>query len=151
MEDYKTIHCPHCGSWNVNKRGKYNSQLRGYWTQRYLCRACRKRFTDGNKQPYEQDFKYQSKPVPPTDWHSFNAAQINEKLMFLGLVDELLDLVVVEQVQRTGRPSSTVRDMLFCMLLKVFEKISSRRLISDLHIAKDMEYIGKVQIGRAHV
>lgn len=64
--------------------------------------------------------------------------------MLLDLIDELLGLITIKIKQKTGRPSQKVNDILFSMLLKIYTGLSSRRLISDLKMAKDLDYISKV-------
>ncbi|KKK99224.1 hypothetical protein LCGC14_2634890 [marine sediment metagenome] len=63
--------------------------------------------------------------------------------MFNEILLELLDFIVVENKQKTGRPSADIKDILYCMLTKTYRMISSRRLSSDLRTAEQLGYISK--------
>ena len=143
--------CPKCGSQVLKKKGKAytenksQSRITAGWKQRWKCANCGTGF-NGKEMRFgkEANFVYQNQEWAKTNWAQYNQAQINEKLMLMDLVGELLDLVFVKVEQKMGRPSQNVRDMLFCMLLKTYTRLSSRRLISDLKIAKDLGHISKV-------
>lgn len=76
-------------------------------------------------------------------WTEYNEAQTKEKLMFYRLLDELLN-VVPERTYTFGRPRKSLRDMIFCCLIKTYNNVSSRRIISDLELAKKAGYIQNV-------
>ena len=143
--------CPKCDSQALLMKGKIRidntteSRTLAGWRQRWRCKDCGKWFTEKKVQHTGQDtFDYEPQEWAKTNWTHYNKAQINEKRMLIELVDELLDLVTVKLEQKTGRPPQKVRDMIFCMLLKTYTGLSSRRLISDLKIAKDLGHISKV-------
>jgi len=69
---------------------------------------------------------------------------MNEKQMFMDLANELLDLITIENKNFNGRPKKNIKDILFCMLLKTYTQLSSRRLITDLEFAKKQGYISNV-------
>lgn len=77
------------------------------------------------------------------EWKEYNEAQTKEKLMFYKLIDELLN-VVPTRTYTFGRPRKSLRDMIFCCMIKIYNGSSSRRIISDLELAKKAGYINDV-------
>jgi len=77
------------------------------------------------------------------EWKEYNKAQTKEKLMFYKLLDELLNLVPT-RTYTFGRPRKSLRDMIFCCMIKIYNNTSSRRIISDLELAKKADYIKEV-------
>lgn len=80
------------------------------------------------------------KPVPWSEtvkvtysqnWQAYNAAQTNEKHMFLSLLADLC-ATVPEPEHINGRPPHSMSTMSFATIYKVFERLSSRRFIGDL-------------------
>ncbi len=139
--------CWKCGSKKVIKKGKSVSKWKSFWKQRFQCLACNHKFISKKKHliDYEEkEFVYKTKPIPKIDWSAYNKAQTNEKLMIFSLIDELLDLISMSQEQKTGRPAIQIRDMVFCMLIKIYTKTSSRAVVSDLELAKRQGYINHV-------
>jgi len=141
------IFCGRCGSKKVKRDGKQISQNKTFWKQKYCCLNCNRKFTNRTKHlmDYEElPFVYQSKPLPKIDWRSYNKAQLNEKAMLMDLIKEIIDLIEIEEIQKTGRPPSRIKDILFCMMVKIYSKLSARRNNSDLEFAKKMGYIEKI-------
>lgn len=64
-------------------------------------------------------------------WTAYNAAQTHEKELFLNLLYELCQ-GIEEPERSTGRPRLPLRDMIFCMVFKVYSTFPSRRFMSDL-------------------
>jgi transposase len=77
------------------------------------------------------------------EWKEYNEAQTKEKLMLYKLLYELLNIVPT-RAYAFGRPRKSLRDMLFCCLIKIYSNTSSRRTISDLKLAKEAGYIEDV-------
>lgn len=77
------------------------------------------------------------------EWEEYNKAQTREKLLFYKLLDELLNVVPLRKYT-FGRPRKSLRDMIFCCMIKVYTNASSRRTISDLELAKKAGYIKDV-------
>lgn len=77
------------------------------------------------------------------EWKEYNEAQTKEKLLFYKLLDELLNIVPT-RIYTFGRPRKSLRDMLFCCMIKIYNVSSSRRIISDLELAKKAGYIKDV-------
>ena len=90
-----------------------------------------------NYKEMTQDKKYTQQ------WKEYNEAQTKEKLMFYKLLDELLN-VIPERDYTFGRPRKSLRDMIFCCMIKIYTNNSSRRTISDLELAKKAGYIKDV-------
>lgn len=76
-------------------------------------------------------------------WKEYNEAQTNEKLLFYKLLNELLN-VIPERTYTFGRPRKSLRDMLFCCMIKTYLNTSARRTISDLKLAQEAGYIKDV-------
>jgi len=77
------------------------------------------------------------------DWTEYNNAQTKEKLLFYKLLDELLN-VIPERTYTFGRPRKSLRDMIFCCMIKTYCNTSARRIISDLELAKRAGHIQEV-------
>ncbi len=77
------------------------------------------------------------------EWKEYNEAQTKEKLMFYKLLNELLN-IIPERTYTFGRPRKSLRDMIFCCMIKTYLNTSSRRTISDLELAKRANYIKEV-------
>jgi len=76
------------------------------------------------------------------DWPSYNEAQTQEKLMFLDILGELCSYIPIENGKRgAGHPKANLSEMVFSCVSKVYEQLSSRRVNSDLEIAKKMGYL----------
>ncbi len=73
-------------------------------------------------------------------WSAYNQAQTTEKRVFYRLLHELLN-VLPERKQSMGRPKKPMRDMIFACMIKTYCNMSSRRIISDLDLAKEAGYI----------
>ncbi|MET0621603.1 MAG: transposase [Pyrinomonadaceae bacterium] len=76
-------------------------------------------------------------------WSAYNAAQTNEKELFLKLLSELCQ-GIEEPEQSAGRPRLPLRDMIFCMAFKVYSTRSARRFMSDLREARAKELVSLV-------
>jgi hypothetical protein len=66
------------------------------------------------------------------DWPAYNAAQINEKKHFLPILHELCQ-EVAEPERAKGRIPFPLKDMVLCVLLKIYSTFSSKRFVDDLH------------------
>ncbi|MEJ2267476.1 MAG: transposase [Nanoarchaeota archaeon] len=92
----------------------------------------------------QQEYKSLTKNAKHTQqWKEYNEAQTKEKLIFYKLLDELLNLVPT-RTYTFGRPRKSLRDMIFCCMIKIYSNTSSRRIISDLELAKRAGYIKDV-------
>ena len=143
----KEIFCWSCSSKRVIKKGKYISPKKSFWKQQYKCLNCGLRFNDQTKHLIDYEpmpFQYKSKPVPQQDWSAYSKAQIQEKLMLLDLVSELTDLIEIKKSKTVGRNKFDLKDIVFCLTLKAYTKLSSRCLTSDLELAKQKEFVSNV-------
>jgi len=80
----------------------------------------------------------------PQDWTSYNCAQTQEKLLFMDLLFELCNQIPRKQEKSRGRPRLDLGDMIFCVCLKIYNDISSRRNTSDIQMACDYGYLDRV-------
>src|ERR1051326_3190670 len=79
----------------------------------------------------------------PQDWPSYNAAKCNRKRHFRLLLRELCDCV--EQPEQVlGRPRLPLKDVIFCMVYKIYTKWDSRVFTGDADDARDMGFIEHV-------
>ncbi len=83
-------------------------------------------------------------PQPKQNWPAYNEAQTQEKLMFLDLLSQLAELIPEVPNKGAGRPPMPLREMVFASVCKTYEMLSSRRLNSDLEIAKGRGYLSRV-------
>lgn len=67
-------------------------------------------------------------------WSAYNAAQTNEKELFIKLLFEICQ-GIEEADTSIGRPRLPLRDMIFCMAFKVYSTFPSRRFMSDVREA----------------
>lgn len=111
-----------------------------------MCKACGHKF--GSKEVFEIDFKkdvnYVPKNLLPRDWELYTYYQNFEKRMFMQLLDEICSLIESHPIRNPGRPNLESRDMIFALCLKIFTKVSSRRLHSDLEFAHKDGFIESI-------
>lgn len=87
------------------------------------------------------------KPTYSQQWHEYNLAQTKEKLTVMALLDELLfffPLLKQPVIKKRGRPSFSIRDGIYCIIMKLYECRSSRRVMSDIQLCKKAGYIENV-------
>lgn len=77
----------------------------------------------------------------PFNWSNYNLSQTKEKTLFLRLLYELCNLTEGDAYMGKGRKPRPSPHMIFCMCLKVYLGTSSRRLISDIELCKQKNYI----------
>ena len=80
----------------------------------------------------------------PQDWIAYNQAQTQEKILFFELLGELINIVPKQKYKGTGRPPADFGEMIFSICLKTYLDFSSRRVESDIKIAKQLGYITHV-------
>lgn len=141
------INCPYCKSRNIVSKGTKTFKRAGTYVNRYQCKDCGKWF-GGEFHKIESKlpppFVYQYRKIAPINWKLYNEIETNEKVTILSLLDELLNLVEIPKPNKTGRPSANMHDIVYSLLLKIYCRLSSRRLISELNIAKQSGYIKNV-------
>lgn len=134
--------CIRCGSEEFIKVGRAYSALKGIWWQKYKCKKCGKKFKGRQKFPVLPDvFEYQSKPIPSQDWSAYTIAQNQHKQGLMDITKEMLDYIDIKRSETVGRPNANLKDICFGLILKTFTQLSSRRLHSELEIAKQLGYI----------
>ncbi len=148
MEKNKTSACTKCGSEKIVKRGKIFNARQTLFKQRWFCKNCGTKFVV--REPHictensAPKFEYKSKPETPTNWVTYNKAQLNEKPMFLEILNNVLDMFEFEQIKTGGRHVCDTKCMLFGMLIKIYNKNSARRTISDLKFLNSVGYLTEV-------
>lgn len=75
------------------------------------------------------------------DWTAYNKAQSKEKLLFMHLLRDLATYIDEKERKGKGRKPLNIQEMIFCLGLATYVSKSSRRVISDMAIAKSMGYI----------
>lgn len=74
------------------------------------------------------------------DWSAYNAAQVNEKGYFLRILHELCK--DVEEPKRVpGRKPLRLRDVIFCLVFKVYSMLSARRFVDDMRDAQAKGFV----------
>lgn len=85
------------------------------------------------------------KKTYPQNWHIYNKACSQEKLMFLRILKDAIDyLAVEEEYKGNGRPSAFFGDIVKSICIKSYHNYSARRTESDLKIACSMGIIDEV-------
>ncbi len=80
----------------------------------------------------------------PQVWPAYNAAQTNEKRLFLYLLHQLCQGVGGPSQIGRGQRRLPMEDMIFAMAYKVYSTFSGRRFISDLRDAHGKGYISEL-------
>lgn len=136
--------CLKCGSSWLVKRGRGISNMKSYWVQRYQCgeKNCGHKQT-GKKRHYQfpDEFQYQSKEIPTQDWSAYTSAQNFHKQYLMQIMTELSTKIEIKQSGTVGRPAANIKEIFFALGLKTFTKLSSRRLHTDLVLAKELGFI----------
>jgi len=88
-------------------------------------------------------FKSATPGAAGRNWSTYNAAKINERRLFPILLYELC-LCIEEITQDRGRPRLSLRDMIFCAVLRVFTKSPLRQFTQDAFLAYSSRLIKKV-------
>jgi transposase len=83
------------------------------------------------------------KKTYPQNWRAYNAAQTQEKEMFLRLLRELCDGIKDHREQTTGRPKLPIGDAVFAACYKVYSTVSGRRFMTDLRDATQKGLISR--------
>jgi transposase len=101
------------------------------------------------RQEVPPEERMESFPIPepkgnPFSWQGYNEAQTSEKLLFLDILEDLCSEIQEVPQDGAGRPRSSRKEMAFCLVAKLYEGLSSRRVSSDLQIAMNMGHIFKV-------
>ena len=137
--------CKRCGSDDVKKNGTIASPTSLY--QKYVCNVCGKsaceRLDRPKMNPVLQPEIPEAQPSQRT-WAAYNDAQMQEKLLFLDILQDLCSRLPEREIGNVGRPKASTREMAFCMVAKLYEGLSSRRVSSDLAIAMQRGHISKV-------
>lgn len=128
------INCPNCNSTDVIRKGfdRTSKEMR----QRYKCKNCRRKFVAKDEDTTERNYQQ--------NWPAYNAAQVEEKIQFLDILGDLCSYIPDYPDGKVGRPRMSLQQMTFCVVSKVYERLSTRRVSSDLEIAKDNGYVEKV-------
>lgn len=139
--------CPNCNSEHIVKKGYYLSEKYLHKIQRLECLDCGHRFHGIPKiMEIEEDFKYRSKTEYPTqEWDRYTEGQKNERRLLPDVLDELFQNIDIRYDEtKKGRHFSNIKDIVYCLMLKTYTKLSSRRLNSDLEAIRKEGYIEKV-------
>ena len=148
MVENEVKHCFRCGSEKIVRRGKMLNAKKTTWKQRFFCKNCGFKFVERTQHLCDNyappEFVYQSKETVPVDWVNYDKAQLNEKQMLFDTLNTVLDLFSFEQIDNNGRPLFNPKDTLFGMIVKIYNKNSARRIISDLKLLQQLGYIEKV-------
>ena len=88
---------------------------------------------------------YGEKKTYPQDWNIYRRACSQEKLMFLRIIKDAVDhMMIDEDYSGNGRPSAYYGDILKSLCIKSFHNYSGWRLESELRIARSMGIIDEI-------
>lgn len=85
-------------------------------------------------------------PIQPKysqNWHKYNLAKTNEKLMFIELLKDLTN-IIKEQEYKFGRPPLSIRDLIFCSGLKLYSNYSGRKAMSEYKLSMFAGYVNRI-------
>lgn len=140
--------CKYCGSADIKKDG-FTRRI-SHTSQRYRCSSCGRKWQIVLEEPPPKpesalpEINVPENCQSPIDWPGYNEAQIKEKLRFLELLSDLCSYVPDEEQGQVGRPKASLSEMTFCIVTKLYEGLSSRRVSSDLELARESGHIEKV-------
>lgn len=75
-------------------------------------------------------------------WSKYNQSQMKEKALFMQLLREVCNLIE-QPPHNKGRKPVNYADMIYALALKNYLTFSSRRVHSDLKLAKELDFIDK--------
>jgi transposase len=78
------------------------------------------------------------------EWPAYNAAQTNEKRLFLYLLHQLCQGVGTPAQHGKGQRVLPLEDMIFAMAFKVYSTVSTRRFMTDMKDAHAKGYTSKL-------
>ncbi len=83
---------------------------------------------------------------PQENWTAYTEAQCEEKLLFQDILAELTSTFEDKRkpTKLGGRPALNLNEMVYCCVTKVFEQLSNRRLMGDIHIAYKRGYLNHI-------
>lgn len=79
-------------------------------------------------------------PKQSQDWAKYNLAKTNEKRLFYELLRQLVK-IIEEPKSKIGRPPIKLRDLIFCIGLKLYSNYSGRKAVSDYRVAQNAGFI----------
>jgi len=88
--------------------------------------------------------KQRERKTYPQQWRAYNAAQTNEKDIFLDLLFDLCGGVSEPARPKTGRPRIPIQDAIFAACFKVYSTVSCRRFMCDLREAHAKGYLSRL-------
>ncbi len=141
-------YCKHCDSTDVVKDGR--SFCHTIPTQIFLCKSCGKKWhvrltsKQERRPPFIPEITPPEKETVLINWPAYNDAQTQEKLMFLELLNSLCAFIPETENGQVGRPKVGLQEMTFCLVAKLYEGLSSRRVSSDLELAMRKGHISRV-------
>jgi len=148
IDDFKDkdLSCPICKSNHVIRVGYFFSIKYGVKIQRLKCNKCGKNFHGVPKiMELELEPIYQPQQIPTQEWKEYTEAQRQEKKYLFNILNELFDYINIKQNQnKKGRKDYDYKDIVFCLILKTFTRLSSRRLHSDIVDLKYKGFIKKI-------
>ncbi len=82
--------------------------------------------------------------IVPFNWKAYNKSQTHEKHLFIKLLHELSRMVEMKHSYVNKGGMMPTPHIIFCIGMKVYLRMSGRRLISDLEMLRDRGYISSV-------
>jgi transposase len=99
--------------------------------------------TENGKVTVTETVKVTRKTYPQV-WPAYNAAQTNEKRLFLYLLNQLCQGVGTPAQHGKGQRVLPLEDMIFAMCYKVYSTVSTRRFMTDMKDAHAKGYTSKL-------
>ncbi len=83
-------------------------------------------------------------PSTPRDWSAYNQSQVDEGKHFTQLLRSLCDTIPDLQTGPRGRPCLPTGDVLFCLGIRAYYRLATRRVISVLDDARERGLLKRV-------
>jgi hypothetical protein len=99
---------------------------------------------ENGKTTVTETIKVTRKTYAQPSWPAYHRAQVNEKRLFLYLLNQLCQGVGSPAQYGAGRKRLPLEDMIFAMAFKVYSTVSARRFMSDLTDAKGKGYLSNL-------
>ncbi len=91
-----------------------------------------------------ETIKVTRKTYPQPSWPAYHKAQVQEKRLFLYLLNQLCQGVGSPAQHGRGQRRLPLEDMIFAMAFKVYSTVSGRRFMTDLTDAQAKGYISQL-------
>lgn len=138
------LKCRFCGSTDVANFGSRKTRQDRPIRTVLFCNDCEQSFSVEEKTITEKAQKEKPKFYDNRNWQIYNKNQVEEFRRFQEIAFRLINNRIPEYEAGFGRPKANLREIIFCLLAKIYFNRSSRRLVGVLEDAKELALIEKI-------